>query len=152
MKRSELRRNKPLARTSGGLSRSKGLTKGNGRTAPPERQTGLQRSARKRKARIPPATKLIVEARSRGRCIVCGHSRREAFVAGWSMDRHHVFDEALFPELAVIAENLVLICGYDHGRHTSALARIPLSKLPQCALDLADGDGPRTNFLARTYA
>jgi 5-methylcytosine-specific restriction endonuclease McrA len=97
---------------------------------PPRRQ-------RRRKARVPLEVRGRALRRSRGRCVRPGCGARAAHL-------HHVLDEALFPELAEVEENLVgmcMRCNLNH--HFKPGGRLPRAALPACALRLAEAHGPR---------
>lgn len=85
---------------------------------------------------------MIAAARSSGTCVVCGLPGQQL---------HHVFDEALFPELSTTPENLVAVCIPCHSRHTNAFTRIPLARIPAETLALADGNMRRSLHLDRYY-
>jgi 5-methylcytosine-specific restriction endonuclease McrA len=134
MKRTKLASGKPLTRTaplrstSQALSRSQSLGRGNGRTATLQRQGALQRVAPKRPPSIPRAVRAAVKARSKGRCVVC---------AGRGSQLHHVLPKQRWPEHALVADCLVLVCPGCHDNHERAHRRIPLVALSACVVEFA---------------
>lgn len=106
------------------------------------KRSPLKPGRRKRKTLVPPAIRMIAMARSSGLCVTCGAPAHHL---------HHTFDEALYPEFAAIADNLIALCLVCHGRHHNAFTRIPRAKLPAVTVALADGDDRLLLHLERYY-
>jgi hypothetical protein len=110
-----------------------------------QRGAGLARSPRKTRRKISEATRREVAERSRGRCIVCGGKRGR-------MTRHHVLPVQRWPELELVAANMVLACFDCHMAHEGASRRIRWSELPECAITLAYAtSGAAAIYLERMY-
>jgi len=100
----------------------------------------------RRKARVPAAVRQRVFARSAGRCVRPGCERKAAHI-------HHWLDEAKFPHLALIEDNMSGTCAQcNWAHHFAPDQRLPRSAIPACALRLAEqaGRGARAH-LQRYY-
>ena len=140
MKRTEIKRKTPLARSSEPLRASKGLGQ----------EKGLKRSTRRQKGFISSATKKVVIARHGGLGCACGCGRdvQPYNPACW----HHALCKARWPELIDMADNLIL-CSVDcHSNHEVASRRFKRSAVwraeslvtsPQMASYLDRTYGPR---------
>jgi 5-methylcytosine-specific restriction endonuclease McrA len=109
------------------------------------KRTPLKAGKPKQRRKVPRAAALEVAARSRGRCVVCGGRR--------NLTRHHVLPVQRWPELELVAANMVLVC-WDpcHANHEAAHRRILMAELPECAITLAHAtSGAAVVFLERTY-
>ena len=142
MKRTEIKRKTPLARSSEPLGASKGLGQGK----------GLKRGKRAQKASISVGTRLIVVDRQvvvplKCEC-GCGRPVELRNPAAW----HHIFPKHLWPVLIDVPSNLIL-CAVDcHSNHEVASRRFKrlvvwraesLVTSPQMASYLDRTYGPR---------
>jgi 5-methylcytosine-specific restriction endonuclease McrA len=109
------------------------------------KRTPLKAGKPKQRRKVPRAAALEVAARSRGRCVVCGGRR--------NLTRHHVLPVQRWPELELVAANMVLVC-WDpcHAAHENASRRIRWEHLPECSITLAETtSGAASIYLAKTY-
>jgi hypothetical protein len=96
---------------------------------------------RKPKPRLSEATAMIAWGRTEGFC-ACGCGRR---AESW----HHCWPQNKWPDLVDVADNIVAVADYCHGRHTAAFQRFPRSICVH-AEHLAT-TGPMKAYLNRTY-
>jgi 5-methylcytosine-specific restriction endonuclease McrA len=124
VKRAPLTRKTPMARGAATLARAP--------LAP-----GKPKRRKKRPAHVRDA----VRKRSHGRCVVCLHDRepRPERIA----HLHHVLEVQNWPELEIVADNLIGLCVRHHEQHTKAFRRVPMAALPDCAVTLAHTMGGR---------
>lgn len=132
----------------------------------PPLRPGHRRGGGKRKVTVPRIIRARAMNRTYGACFVCLHREGldpedvtiEALrrlvsraVVRRAVHLHHVLDEAKFPKLAKLLENLAGVCFDCHeAHHFQPNGRIPREALPACALELAEREG-LTWYIERTY-
>jgi 5-methylcytosine-specific restriction endonuclease McrA len=110
----------------------------------------LSRGRRKRRLSVPPETTMAVRARSEGKCVVCVHQGRGR--PKKAEHRHHCLPVQKWPELELVADNLVGVCSDCHDQHHHGIHRIPLLALPECVFRLAADVGPAAvDYLLSRY-
>ena len=113
----------------------------------PARVNPLARAPRRATPKVPTNARRVALARSGGKCVMCLHLGRRTRAT----QAHHVWPKSKWPALLKVAANLVGLCADCHAKHEGGSHRLPLATLPAETIALADGDGPMTNYLARTY-
>lgn len=133
-----------------------------------KRNSRLSPGRRKVRPKVPDAVREEVKRRTHGHCHLCvwrvaGELPDPAAPVRWAVPGervvhvariahlHHCFPLSKFPELATEPWNLIGLCQPCHFDHESAMQRIPLAALPAETIALAGDDGPRINYLTRTY-
>jgi hypothetical protein len=137
-----------------------------------KRNSPLAPGRRKVRPRVPDAVRAEVKQRTHGLCHLClyrlGYRLPVAGGAATEPVRqlphrrgakriahlHHVFPVERWPELAKLSANLIGLCHDCHFGHEypgCKPTRIPRAALPPEAIALAAGNGPRLNYLERTY-
>lgn len=108
-------------------------------------RAALRRSSRKRRARVPAATRARVYARSDGLC-VCGCGRKADHL-------HHVLrvEKSDWAHLELVEQIMVGMYHDCHWAHEAALPRLPYERLPRLVIDYVHGLGPRAEAELERY-